>query len=93
MTSKLHLICYDLNSPGQDYSELHTQIKNLGIWWHHLDSTWIVKSEKSETEIKDLLKHYIDDNDELLVVRFGDSWAGAGLEERAYTWLHNNAYT
>jgi len=34
----------------------------------------------------------LDANDELLIVRFGDSWAGKGLSKKAYDWLHNNAY-
>ena len=90
--SNLYLILYDLNSPGQDYVDLYEQIKSYGIWWHHLDSTWIIKTKKTAAEIRDHLSKYIDDNDELLVVRFGSSWAGHGLEKRAYDWLHNNAY-
>ncbi|WP_209021761.1 hypothetical protein [Nocardioides sp. 503] len=34
------LITYDLNTPGQGYTALHDEIKSLGAWWHHLDSTW-----------------------------------------------------
>ncbi len=83
------LISYDLNNPGQDYNELFTQIKSYGVWWHHLDSTWIIKSEKNVSEIRDHLGKFIDVNDELLVVKI-DSWAGKGFKERAYKWLHNN---
>jgi len=92
MESNLFMICYDLNSPGQDYTELITQIKSYGTWWHHLDSTWIIKSKKTAVEIRDHLGKYIDTNDELLVVKFGDAWAGKGFEEKAYNWLRNNAY-
>lgn len=92
MASNLYLVCYDLNSPGQDYSELHEEIKSYGTWWHHLDSTWIIKSSKSAAEIRDHLANYIDSNDELLIVMFGSSWAGRGLPKKGYDWLHNNAY-
>jgi hypothetical protein len=37
------LIGYDLDKPGQDYSNLVAEIKRLGAWWHNLDSTWLVK--------------------------------------------------
>lgn len=92
MASNLYLVCYDLNSPGQDYSELHDEIKSYGTWWHHLDSTWIIKTTKSASEIRNHLGNYIDSNDELLIVKFGNSWAGRGLSKKAYDWLHNNAY-
>ena len=36
------LIGYDLNRPGQNYDDLFDEIKNLGTWWHCLDSTWLV---------------------------------------------------
>ena len=36
-------INYDLNQPGQNYDELHEAIKSCcGVWWHYLDSTWLV---------------------------------------------------
>lgn len=92
MASNLYMICYDLNSPGQDYSELYDAIKSYGTWWHHLDSTWIVKTNDSAAEIREYLGSFLDSNDELLIVRFGDSWAGKGLAKKAYDWLHNNAY-
>lgn len=86
------MICYDLNSPGQEYTVLHEQIKTYGTWWHHLDSTWIVKTSKTATEIRDHLGKYIDSNDELLVVKFGSSWAGKGFKKKGFDWLHNNAF-
>ncbi|MDC6387685.1 hypothetical protein PP182_03265 [Maribacter sp. PR1] len=92
MSSNLYLVCYDLNSPGQDYSELYEEIKSYGYWWHHLDSTWIIKSPKSAKEIRNHLKEFIDSNDELLIVKFGESWAGKGFSKRGFDWLHNNAY-
>ena len=87
MASKLYLICYDLNSPGQEYTELHEQIKTYSPWWHHLDSTWIVESEKSAKDIRDHLGKHIDKNDELLVVKFGSSWAGKGFNKKGFDWL------
>jgi len=92
MTSNLFMVCYDLNSPGQDYEPLIEQIKSYGTWWHHLDSTWIIKSTMSAAEIRDHLSKYIDTNDELLIVRFGIEWAGKGFDEKGFTWLKNNDY-
>lgn len=87
---KSYLIGYDLNKTGQDYETLIEQIKKLGTWWHHLDSTWIVKSDLTAVQIRDNLKPYIDDNDELLVARLSGEAAWTGFSERGSKWLKNN---
>lgn len=85
------LIGYDLNRPGQDYDELHDAIKALGAWWHHLDSTWLVKSNLSCVEIRDRLKSHIDNGDELLVVDVsGAARAWIGFDDSGSKWLKNN---
>lgn len=82
------LIAYDLNSPGQKYSELIEAIKALGAWWHHLDSTWIVRTTKSSEAVRDELKKYLDNGDELLVVDVtGDNRAWCGFNESGSKWL------
>lgn len=86
----VYCIAYDLNTPGRDYSVLIEQIKSYNIWWHHLDSTWFIVSNKSASEVRDHLSIYIDSNDELLVFKVGPSWAGKGFSEKAYKWLHDN---
>lgn len=84
------LIGYDLNKPSQEYSDLISAIKSIGGWWHHLDSTWIVKSDKNCKEIRDQLKPYIDANDELLVVRLSGEGAWSGINEKGSKWLKDN---
>lgn len=85
-----YLIGYDLNSPGQDYKDLFDAIKNLGTWWHHLDSTWIIKHDGPAKTIRDALKPYLDSNDELLVVKLSGAGAWAGFNDRGSRWLRSN---
>jgi hypothetical protein len=88
---RTYMIGYDLHRPGQDYTTLYDAIKALGAnWWHCLDSTWLIKSNRSATDIRDALVKYIDGNDELLVASLtGESaWTGFGTECSA--WLKNN---
>lgn len=87
---KSYLIGYDLNKTGQDYKTLIEQIKELGSWWHHLDSTWIIKSDLTVVQIRDNLKDYIDDNDELLVVKLSGEAAWTGFNEKGSKWLKDN---
>ena len=48
-----HLITYDLRAPGRDYDPVYDYIKTLGTWWHNVDSTWIVVTALSDTQIHD----------------------------------------
>jgi len=44
------LIGYDLNKPrgDRDYPDLIEAIKAIsGSWWHHLDSTWLIETDKT----------------------------------------------
>lgn len=85
------LIGYDLNKSGQDYADLIDAIKKLSsTWWHHLDSTWIIKSNSTATAIRDILAAHIDSNDELLVVKLSGDGAWTGFSDKGSKWLINN---
>lgn len=86
-----YLIGYDLNRPGQDYTDLIEAIKGLsGTWWHHLDSTWIVKHDGPATAIRDALTPLIDANDELVVVKLSGEGAWRGFAPKGSAWLKTN---
>ena len=88
------LIGYDLNKTGQDYADLIDAIKKLSsTWWHHLDSTWIIKSNSTAIAIRDILAAHIDGNDELLVVKLTGDGAWAGFNDKGTKWLINNLPT
>jgi hypothetical protein len=87
---KTYLIGYDLNKPGKDYDKLIEAIKGYGTWWHHLDSTWIIKTNNSAVEIRDYLWKFMDNSDELLVVRLSGEGAWGGFNAEGSKWLKNN---
>jgi hypothetical protein len=88
---KTYLIGYDLNKEGQNYEGLVEKIKEtFGTWWHHLDSTWIVKSNLSAAQIRDILRPFIDNNDELLVASLAGESAWVGFNEPGSKWLKEN---
>lgn len=86
----VYSISYDLHNPGQDYDDLHEAIKDYGAWWHHLESTWLIDTSRSASDIRDDLKEYLDSNDELLVTRLSGSWATSGINESGNDWLHEH---
>jgi hypothetical protein len=87
----VQLIGYDLNAPGRDYQALYDAIKQLGpVRWHCLDSTWMVVTNLSSTQIRDALAPHIDSNDTLLVVKLDGSWGTQNMSEECNNWLHDN---
>ncbi len=87
---KSYLITYDLKSPGQNYNDLYEAIKNLGTWWHCLDSNWIIKSNSSAAKIRDALTPHIDGNDLLLVAHLSGEAAWRGFSDNCTSWLKDN---
>ena len=86
-----YLVGYDLDKPGQDYADLIARLEGFGTWWHHLDSTWIIKSDLTHIQIRDELQKHIDANDKLLVVNItGDAAAWRGFNEKGAKWLKEN---
>lgn len=82
------IVGYDLNKADADYADLIETIKSLGPWWHHLDSTWLVKSSLTATAVRDRLKSHIDGNDELLVIDVtGAARAWSGFNDSGSRWL------
>ena len=81
----------DLNKSGQNYDKLIDALKsNYDNWWHHLDSTWLIKTSKTCVEVRDDLKTLIDGNDELLVAELTGTAAWTGFSDKGSTWLKNN---
>jgi hypothetical protein len=86
------LIAYDMHPPrGEAYDKLVSSIQSLGAWWHHLETTWIVRSVHSHTEILRMLTPLIGSEDQLLVVDLtGSEVACAGVNQSGVDWLGQN---
>jgi hypothetical protein len=86
-----YIIGYDIHpSKGETYDDLTSAIKKIGAYWHHLDSTWIVTTEKSAKEIRDDLKAYLNKDDQLLVVKSGTEGAWFGFNDTGSDWLRDH---
>jgi len=86
MMCTLH-ITYDLNSPGQKYAELYEAIKAQGDWWHHMESTWIVITSKSPSEVFEALNAHIDGTDCAFVVDISGQPYSGWRKQESWDWL------
>jgi hypothetical protein len=76
-----------LKPPGKSDRELIVAIEKFSLSWHHLDSTWIVKTDWSARQVRDHLKPHLESTDELLVVELSGEGAWAGFNDEAVNWL------
>ncbi|MBI4095179.1 MAG: hypothetical protein HY435_03235 [Candidatus Liptonbacteria bacterium] len=87
----IQLITYDLNAPGKDYTSLYEAIKNLGAWWHYLDSTWLVDTQMTTSQVSNQLKPKMDQNDHFLVIRVTKDYQG-WLPQEAWNWMNDRIF-
>ncbi len=87
----LYLVTYDLNRPGQEYEELYEELKTSSAWWHYLDSTWLIVTQESISELNNRIKDkIIDENDRLLIFDITNMDYDGWLSEKAWQWIRNN---
>ncbi len=83
-----YIISYDLVNK-RNYDELYESIKSFGKWARVVESTWVITSEKSCTEVRDELLNHMDSDDRLFVAE--SSGVGAWKNARCSNeWLKNN---
>jgi hypothetical protein len=71
----LYWIGYDLDKPGQDYTDLISRLKQLGAV-RVLKSDWLLgHDETNPKQIRDDLIRFLDDNDRILVTELKNNAA------------------
>jgi len=86
-----YLITYDLkNKSLRSYESLFAALKNIGPWWHYLDSTWIIKTNLTSVQIWNYLAGHITNSDRMLIVKIDsiDKWGW--LSQDAWNWLNSD---
>jgi hypothetical protein len=87
------LIAYDIHPPsGRAYDDLVEAIQSLGEWWHHLETVWIIRTNKTLAEIRDRLRAFVGTDDQLLVLDVTGNkveWGGSTTPE-ASGWLRTS---
>lgn len=88
----VYLIGYDLTRKAEkNYEELFKAILSFGTYIHLLDSTWLIQTQLSTSQVKDFLLPHIHKDDNLLVIRvYGDY--GGWLPEDSWKWIQSVSY-
>ena len=74
----LYWISYDLDKPGQDYSDLTNRLKQVHAQ-EVTRSDWLLPSDSTPAEIRDDLAEYLDSNDRIIVAELKENAAWHNL--------------
>jgi hypothetical protein len=83
---KLYQIDYDLRKQ-RDYAALYERIRQYGTYCHALESTWVIGTNQTATQVRDHLAQVMDKDDGLLVTLLAGEAAWFGLTAEAGAWL------
>lgn len=84
----IYAINYDLKRPGQNYEALYEAIKNCGVWWHYLGSTWLVDTSLTAKGVWERLSPHVDQSDFFLVIGVTRDYQG-WLPKDAWEWINS----
>lgn len=80
-------INYDLRAPGRDYGALYNLLRSF-THIHDQGSLWFVETSRLPTDIRDMLRQYVDANDKLFVATIQRNWASVNSPAMA-EWLNS----
>jgi CRISPR-associated endonuclease Cas2 len=77
-------ISYDLTAPEsrKDYARLILAIHSLGTVERVQYSLWVLKTTKTEAQVRDFLRSFIDENDSLFITKI-DGYASYNVPNAA----------
>jgi len=82
------LITYDKKNFLKNYDSFYNTIKTANSWWHHLNNTWLIKTDEDPTYWYNLLAPHILANDRLLIIEVKPNYQG-WLNEDAWKWIND----
>jgi hypothetical protein len=74
----LYWISYDLDQPGQDYSDLLSKLRELKAK-EVTRSDWLLASNSTPKEVREDLDQFLDNNDRIIVAELRENAAWRNL--------------
>lgn len=87
---KCYIISFDLKNPGINQQKLVDSIKTAKMWARLTTTSYLIVSEKTAIEIRDILIVNIKSTDKIYIGKLDNSAAWLGLGEDVSNWIRNN---
>jgi hypothetical protein len=85
-----YLITFDLKNPGLNLGKVVAAIKTAKSWARLGNTAFVVFSESTAAQIRDILLAHMYQGDKIYVGQLHNHAAWYGLEEDVAIWLSNN---
>ncbi|HLX08941.1 MAG TPA: hypothetical protein VKY89_13895 [Thermoanaerobaculia bacterium] len=85
----IYNVSYDLKKPGRNYAALFTELKRIGDWWHYLESTWLIATDETASQVWNRISPAIDQNDRVLIIEVVNNTNG-WLTQEAWDWINQH---
>lgn len=92
--SKPYMLTYDLNDPGQRYSDVIRVIKeeiSNGVWCTYWKSSYLLRSDLTPSQILDKLTPYLDQGDKFFVTEIVNNIQG-WLTKKQWKYINENIF-
>ena len=90
----VYMITYDLKTKDKDYKDVFEAIKAASennTWCHYWDSTWLIRSTLSATEIADNINPYLGKPDRMIVIEVKNNKQG-WLTKKQWDYINNQIF-
>lgn len=86
----IYCVSYDLKTPGKKYEDLYDKLKSFNGYNHILDSTWLVCSNQTASDVYDTIQPAIDKNDSVFISKVNPNEYSGWLSQAAWDWIRRN---
>lgn len=83
---QVYCVSFALTKSAQNHPALCEELKNSHDWLQCLDSTWLILTSETASQVFDRLKPHVDNSDRMLVIGVTSDYSG-WLTPDAWTWI------
>lgn len=80
-------VTYNQTGQATGNSEFFKALQAQGPWWHYINTTWLIDTQKTPQQVFDALRPMLGTNDRLLVGELGNRYQG-WLPKDAWEWIN-----
>lgn len=78
------LVCFQLSDENQPFIDA---LKAMGNWSNRVEGSWLLETNLTPRQVRDLLGQHMKPQDRLFVARITQNWAGRGMGEGFPEWM------
>ncbi len=83
----IYSISYDLNNSGHKYENIYSVVRSFGGYNHIMESTWLVSTSLSASQVVGKFTSYLDNNDKVFISKVNTDEYQGWLDEDTWKWI------